>query len=154
TVIALFAAEEALHAQPTDLSLIAVDASARGASPAPQAARRRIWIRLPRGRLALVGPLAAALLIAGVVLTGLGLQGQSVANLLSAPLGAPHATATLTPTSMATAAPIANTPAPRPKFVRDRLRELNAAMGCAGGAPPSLTKPIYTSKSFVAGAAP
>jgi peptidoglycan/xylan/chitin deacetylase (PgdA/CDA1 family) len=105
--------------------------------------------------LALLGPLAAALLIAGVVLTGLGLQGRNIVELVSAPFGAsqPHATATLAPTAMATEAPVVGAPAPRPKNVtHDRMRELNAAMGCASGAPPSLTKPVYTSKGFAPGA--
>jgi hypothetical protein len=124
TVAALFAAEESLHSQPTDLSLIAVGGSAADGSTTTWPSRWRIKIRLPRGRLALLGPFAAVMLIAGVVLTGLGLQGQSVANLLSAPFGASHATATLAPTSVATATPIVSTPAPRPKFVRDRMREL------------------------------
>lgn len=149
------ATEDALHSQRTDLSLIAVggSASARSATPQPphQRSRPRILRRFPRGRLALLWPLAAALLIVGVILTGLGAQGRNVANLVSAPFftSRAHATATHAPT--ATTATSVTTPAPRPKIVRDRTRDLNAAMGCAGGAAPALTKPIYTSKGFVPG---
>jgi peptidoglycan/xylan/chitin deacetylase (PgdA/CDA1 family) len=104
--------------------------------------------------MALLGPLAAALLIVGVVLTGLGAQGRGIVDLLNAPFAASraHATATHAPTSTAVNTPIVGTPTPQIRYTRDRMRELNAAMGCADGKPPALTKPIYTSKGFVSGA--
>jgi peptidoglycan/xylan/chitin deacetylase (PgdA/CDA1 family) len=153
------ATQESLHSQPTDLSLIAVGgAASAGSTASPEPRRRsrpRIRIALPRGRLALLWPLAAALLIAGVILTGLGAQGRNVVDLVSAPFLAARAraTPTLAPTSAATATvpTVSSTPTPRTPSPAQRMRQLNAAMGCASGAPPALTKPIYTSKGFVAG---
>jgi peptidoglycan/xylan/chitin deacetylase (PgdA/CDA1 family) len=108
----------------------------------------------PRGRLALLWPLAAALLIAGVILTGLGAQGRNLVDLLNAPFtgASTHATATRAPTATAAATPIVATPTPQIHYARDRMRDLNAAMGCADGKPPALTIPIYTSKGFASGA--
>jgi peptidoglycan/xylan/chitin deacetylase (PgdA/CDA1 family) len=154
---ASFAADEdALHSQPTDLSLIAIGGAQIGdVAPAEAerlAPRRRSPLVFPRGRLALLAPLAAALLIVGVVLSGLGLQGANIANLVSVPFLAAraHATPTRAPTSTIT--PVYNTPTPRTPTPRERARQLNAAMGCVNGAPPALTKPIYTSKNFLPGA--
>jgi peptidoglycan/xylan/chitin deacetylase (PgdA/CDA1 family) len=150
--------EDALHSQPTDLSLIAIGGAQMG-NAAPAAAERlarsrRSPLVFPRGRLALLAPLAAALLIVGVVLSGLGLQGANIANLVSAPFLAAraHATPTRAPTATATITPVYNTPTPRTPTPRERARQLNAAMGCVNGAPPALTKPIYTSKNFLPGA--
>jgi peptidoglycan/xylan/chitin deacetylase (PgdA/CDA1 family) len=156
--IAGLAGDESLHAQITDLSLIAIGDVPAGGAATTQAPReralRRIRLAFPRGRLALLGPLAAALLIVGVVLSGLGLQGKNIADIITAPFGAsrPHATATVAPPSNATS--VVNASAPRPRVVRDHMRDWNAAVGCAGGAPPALAKPIYTSKNFAAGAPP
>jgi peptidoglycan/xylan/chitin deacetylase (PgdA/CDA1 family) len=153
-----FVAEDSFHTRLTDLSLIAVGSAETGDSAPRQSARPRVRIAAPRGRLALLAPIAAALLIAGVVLSGLGLQGRGVADLAGAPFFAARshatATATLAPTATASATPVLNTPTPGPVIPRDRTPALNAAMGCASGAPSALAKPIYTSKSFIPGAPP
>src|SRR6185437_7744476 len=88
-----------LHTQSTDLSLIAVGGASEGATALPesrQRSRSHLRIAFPRGRLALLGPLAAVLLIVGVVLTGLGAQGRGIADLLNAPFAASRAPATAT----------------------------------------------------------
>lgn len=150
------AGEDALHTRSTDLSLIAVGGAAEVPTALSESRRRsrsRLRIVFPRGRMALLWPLAAALLIAGVILTGLGAQGRSIVDLLNAPFStaATHTTATHAPTATLGAAPIVGTPTPQIRYTRDRMRDLNAAMGCADGKPPSLTKPIYTSKGFAPG---
>jgi peptidoglycan/xylan/chitin deacetylase (PgdA/CDA1 family) len=145
-----------LHTQSTDLSLIAVGGASEGATALPESRQRsrpHLRIAFPRGRLALLGPLAAVLLIVGVVLTGLGAQGRGIADLLNAPFAASraHATATHAPTSTVVNIPIVGTPTPQIRYTHDRMRDRNAAMGCADGKPPALTKPIYTSKGFASG---
>src|SRR5262249_162275 len=62
-----------------------------------------------------------------------------------------HTTATHAPTTTVGAMPIVGTPTPQIRYTRDRMRDLNAAMGCADGKPPALTKPIFTSKGFASG---
>jgi peptidoglycan/xylan/chitin deacetylase (PgdA/CDA1 family) len=103
--------------------------------------------------MALLWPLSAALLIVGIVLTGLGAQGRNVVDLVGAPFVAAHthSTATRAPTSTAVNIPVVGTPTPQIRYTHDRMRDRNAAMGCADGKPPALTKPIYTSKGFVSG---
>jgi peptidoglycan/xylan/chitin deacetylase (PgdA/CDA1 family) len=157
-IVAAPTGEDALHTQSTDLSLIAVGGASEGATALPESRQRsrpHPRIAFPGGRTALLGPLAAALLIVGVVLTGLGAQGRGIVGLLNAPFAASgaHTTATHAPTSTAVNIPIVGTPTPQIRYTRDRMRELNAAMGCADGKPPALTKPkpIYTSKGFVSG---
>jgi len=150
--------DDSLHRQSTDLSLIAVGGAtpeAITAAPASlQRARPRSRIVFPRGRMALRWPLAAALLIVGVILTGLGAQGRNLVDLVNAPFtgATTHATATRAPAATVVNTPIVGTPTPQIRHMRDRMRERNAAMGCADGKPPALAKPIYTSKGFAAGA--
>jgi peptidoglycan/xylan/chitin deacetylase (PgdA/CDA1 family) len=144
---------DALHARSTDLSLVAVGGAAEVSTAPPESrgrSRPHLSIAFRRGRVALLWPLAAGLLIVGVVLTGLGAQGRNVVDLVGAPFAA-HATATHAPTSTAVTIPVVGTPTPLPRYTHDRLRDRNAAMGCADGKPPALTKPIYTSKGFVSG---
>ena len=144
-----------LHTQSTDLSLIAVGGASEAATALPESRQRsrpHLRIAFPRGRLALLGPLAAALLIVGVVLTGLGAQGRGIVDLLNAPFAArtprySHPRANHYWVNI----PIVGTPTPQIRYTRDRMRDRNAAMGCADGKPPALTKPIYTSKGFVSG---
>jgi hypothetical protein len=101
----------------------------------------------------LLWPLAAALLIVGVVLTGLGVQGRGIADSLNAPFVASraHATATRAPTATVGTTSIVGTPTPQIHYTHDRMPDRNAAMGCADGKLPALTKPIYTSKGFASG---